>query len=200
MPEVALVLLAAGAARRMGRPKQLLEFDGEPLIRRSARAALASACRPVVVVLGAEAASIRPALDGLPVRIRVNERWNEGVGTSIQAGLAALGDLPITGLVLALADLPGITAATYDGLLAFQRARQVPLVASAYSDTVGVPAYFGRELFPELLALGPDMGCKGVLLRRGSDLVTRECPEAAVDVDTPDDYARWQAGEVGRRP
>lgn len=199
-PDVALILLGAGAATRMARPKQLLDFDGQPLLRHCARIALASVCRPIVVVLGALADRIRPTLDDLPVRVVLNERWTEGVGTSIQAGLDAVADLPISAIVLTLADQPLLAAATFDALVASHQTDGSPLVASAYAGTVGVPVLFGREHFRELRQLGPDMGCKSILLRHRDRLVARPCPEAETDLDTPADYARWQRGSAGVGP
>jgi molybdenum cofactor cytidylyltransferase len=64
------------------------------------------------------------------------------------------------------------------------------IVASRYSGTVGVPAYFAREAFPLLMALAPDKGCKGVILGRSDSALLVDCPDAAIDIDTPEDYQR----------
>lgn len=196
MPDVALMLLAAGAATRMGQPKQLLDFAGRPLIRHCTEIALASVCRPIVVVLGANADRVRPALADLPVRVVLNERWEAGVGTSIQAGLAALAGETSSGVLLTLADLPFIPARAFNDLVECHLSRGVSLVASSYSDTLGVPALFGRALFPELLNLEASAGCKGILLRHASNLASLPCPEAAADLDTPEDYARMKPAGI----
>src|SRR5665213_1410174 len=84
------VVLAAGASTLMGTPKQLLEFEGRALVVRAAEAALASPAWPVVVVLGAHAETIRPALARLPVLVVENPAWSEGMASSIRAGVTTL--------------------------------------------------------------------------------------------------------------
>jgi molybdenum cofactor cytidylyltransferase len=190
MAEVAAVLLAAGGGRRMGAAKQLLLHRGRPLVARAAAMLQASACRPVLVVIGAHAPELRAALATLPVETVDNPRWAEGVGTSIAAGIAAAVARGVAGVVLALADQVLVTGKTIDRLLAAQAATQRPIVASRYAGTVGVPAYFSAAVFPQLLALGPDQGCKGLILAAGAQAAQVDCPEAEADVDTPEDYQR----------
>jgi molybdenum cofactor cytidylyltransferase len=177
----------------MGRPKQLLEFDGKPLIRHAAEVALASKCHPIVVVLGSQAHEIRAVLADLNVVIRHNPRWTEGMGTSIQAGVETLTESDIDGLVLALADQPKITPQVLNGLIAIHWATGQPIVASQYANTVGVPVYFSREFFPHLLALKSEQGCKGLILSHADKTIRLECPEAEADIDTPGDYEKFRA-------
>ena len=87
---IGIVLLAAGASRRMGSPKQLIALGGVSLIRRSAEHALDSGCRPTVVVLGSNADRIAPELNGLALNITVNRQWATGMASSIRCGLKAL--------------------------------------------------------------------------------------------------------------
>lgn len=193
-PQSALILLAAGASTRMGAAKQLLDFAGKPMLRSVAETALASQCAPVIVVLGAREAEIRPALLGLNVEIVVNDRWAEGMGTSIQAGLFALATWEIehreiVGTILALSDQPFVTSAFLRGLAEKYNESGRPIVAAQYAGTVGVPAFFARETFPLLMALKPEHGCKAVILDHGADALLLDCPEAARDIDTPEDYA-----------
>lgn len=178
----------------MGAAKQLLDMAGKPMLRFSAETALASECVPVIVVLGAHEAEIRPALLGLNVEIVVNDRWEEGMGTSIQAGLLALATWErahgeIAGTILALSDQPFVTPTFLRGLAEKHHESGRPIVAAAYAGTAGVPAFFARETFPLLMALKPEHGCKAVILGHIADTVLVECPEAARDIDTPDDYA-----------
>lgn len=188
MPNVALVLLAAGSSSRMGTPKQLLPYQGKPLLRHAAECALAAGCNPVIAVLGSSAETIRAALDGLPVEICINSRWAEGMGTSIQSGLMALDKAQVAGAILALADQPYVTADVLQRLIQKQRETGKSIVAARYSGTTGVPVYFTREAFPLLHALAPDQGCKGVILSHLEQAHLVDCPEAAVDIDTPDDF------------
>lgn len=187
-----LILLAAGSSERMGASKQLLEYRGRPLVRHAAAAALQSRCRPVIVVLGARASAVREALAGLPVECVENPRWAEGMGTSIQAGLRAAIAHEVDGVVLALADQPLVTAGSYDRLTAAHAASGKAIAASEYSGTVGVPAFFAAECFPELEALAPGQGCKDLILAHAS-AARVACPEAGTDIDTPSEYARLNA-------
>jgi molybdenum cofactor cytidylyltransferase len=194
LPEFAVIVLAAGESSRMGSPKQLLEFRGKPLIRHAVETALASGCTAVVVVLGAHAAVVRAALDGVAAGSKImcfvgNPRWAEGMGSSIQAGLAEAVALGVEGVVLALADQPMVTPEMLDWLVGEHTRTGLPIVASRYSGTVGVPVYFAKERFAALQALAPDQGCKGVILKGGESSFLVDCPAAAVDVDTPGDYA-----------
>lgn len=174
----------------MGSAKQLLEFRGKPLVRHAAESAQSSGCDPVIVVLGAHERECRLALAGLAVEIVVNARWPEGMGTSIQAGLRAIENRHVGGAILALADQPFVTPEFLNGLIARHRESGRRIVAAQYSGTAGVPVFFSREAFPLLMALKPDRGCKGVILGHPADAVLVDCPEAAMDIDTPEDYAR----------
>ena len=150
MPDVVAVLLAAGASRRLGQPKQLLAYRGRPLIQHAAATLLASRCRPVLVVLGAEADRAGAALADLPVELVHNPRWADGVGTSIAAGIAAASARGAGGAVLSLVDQALVTGATIDRLLAARDATGRSIVAARYADTVGVPAYFAAAAFAQL--------------------------------------------------
>jgi molybdenum cofactor cytidylyltransferase len=194
-PAVALLLLAAGGSTRMGQPKQLLEYGGQPLLRHSVEQALSSRCRPVVVVLGADADACRAVIDDLPVPVQivVNHDWAQGMGSSIRAGLSSLaaGEAAPEAVVIALCDQPLISSAFLDALVQLYVEQHAPMVAASYDNRPGVPALFARALFPRLAALDGQAGAKALLQAAdGADLLTIPAPQAAVDVDTPDDYAR----------
>lgn len=188
-PKYGIVILAAGASTRMGEPKQLLDYQGKPLLRHAAEVAL-EACEQVIVVLGSRAAELRPALVGLPVIIVENPDWEGGMGTSIRTGIAAAAHLD--GVILTLADQPLITAEFYQTLVQSHLETSQPIVTSQYAGTVGVPVFFAREYFPQLLALEPSQGCKGVILKYSDHALRLNCPEAEMDIDTPEDYSRVQ--------
>jgi molybdenum cofactor cytidylyltransferase len=195
IPQTALILLAAGNSTRMGAPKQLLDFGGRPLLRHAVETAQAAGCGPVIVVLGANEQEIRACLAGLPVEIVVNERWPEGMGTSIQTGLRALENKDVSGAILALCDQPFVSSGFLAGLAAKHNETGRAIVAAQYAGTAGVPVFFAREAFPLLMVLKPDQGCKGVILGHPADALLLDCPEAAIDIDTPEDYARAREAE-----
>jgi len=194
-PPTGLILLAAGGSSRLGRPKQLLLYQGRTLLRRAAETALASQCRPAVVVLGAQADRLRAALAGLEVLIADNPDWEQGMGSSVRAGLGALeASAPDTaGVVLMLCDQPLITAASLDSLIQSHVDTGAPLVASEYGGTRGVPAFFSRALFPDLRALKGEQGAKAVLAAHAHEAATLPLPVGVWDVDTDMDYERLRA-------
>jgi len=156
----------------------------------AAATAVEAGCRPVIVVLGAGAEEIAPTLGEQSVEVVENPLWEQGMGTSIQAGLAALAGCDLDGAILALADQPLVTAAVLRGLVDAHRSSGRPIVASQYAGTVGVPVFFHISYFPVLLALAPGQGCKGVIMSNREQSLLIDCLEAEVDVDTPEDYSR----------
>jgi CTP:molybdopterin cytidylyltransferase MocA len=191
---VGAVVLAAGASTRLGYPKQLVAHEGEPLVRRAALAARDAGARPVLVVLGAGAATIAPALDALPgVQPIVHADWADGLASSLGAGLRALEeacrDEPCDGVLVTLGDQPLVDADALRRLLdAFAAGARV--VAARYADALGAPAVFGREHLPALCTLEGDHGA-GRWLRAHRALTTEVPMEtAALDVDTPADVVR----------
>ena len=188
----ALMILAAGASTRLGRPKQLLPFRGLSLLRHAAETALASVCRPVVVVLGALAERLNQELSGLPVTVAINLQWNEGLSASIRAGLTALAP-ERTGpdsVVIMLCDQPLISAQFLDRLVAVHHSSGRGIVASEYGGEAGVPALFSRTYFPELAALRGSRGAQPLIVKYAKDAERIPLPEAAIDIDEHADIQR----------
>jgi molybdenum cofactor cytidylyltransferase len=188
---IAAVVLAAGASRRLGRPKQLVSVEGESLLRRAAGAALEAGCRPVVVVLGREAERMRREIEGLAVEVVVNDEWSEGVGASVRTGVGVVEERApqVRSVVLVACDQPALTADVLRRLCSAWDGSPGGLVACAYAGTVGVPALFGRERFAELRALAGDRGAKIVLARHPERVARVDWPVGAKDVDHPEDLA-----------
>jgi molybdenum cofactor cytidylyltransferase len=186
---VAAILLAAGAGTRFGSAKQLALVEGEPLVRRAARAAIASGCASVRVVLGAHAAQVEAALAGLEVQLVPNSDWEEGMASSIRAGIDAVAaDHPrADAALLLLADQISVTSALLDTLIGLFEAGDADLVACAWAGTQGPPALFGRRFFSELEALRGDRGARSVLSAHREEVALVEFPEGDRDVDTPND-------------
>ncbi len=164
--------------------------EGEPLVRRIAAAAVEAGAGPVVVVLGANAAMIAPALSGLvSVTTVVNREWSKGLASSLAAGLSALlEDGPCDAVLVTLADQPLVDAAALRRLVAaFDGERRI--VASAYDDTIGVPAVFAREHVDDLMRLTDDAGAGTWLRSRSSEVTCVPLDVAALDIDTPLDVA-----------
>lgn len=186
---VAAVILAAGASRRLGRAKQLVAWEGEPLLRRTVRIALESGFSPVRVVLGAEVESCREALEGLEAEVILNPEWEEGMGSSLRAGIGGISE-DVEAALLLVCDQPALNGALLAEILAAHRSAPDRLVASFYSGIRGIPALFPRRLFPELGALRGDKGARG-LLREG-DVLEVPFPGGERDLDTPEDLERFR--------
>ena len=186
---VALLLLAAGASTRMGRPKQLLPYRGRTLLRHAAETALASGCAPIVLVTGALHNELLPEIAGLPVRAVRNPAWETGMASSLQAGLAAVAGASPAAVLVMLTDQPLVTPELLRQLVALQQRTQAPAVATAYAGTLGVPAVFSARLFPELLKLQGAQGANRLLAELGEAVGKVDFPAGLVDVDTPEQYA-----------
>jgi len=185
------IILAAGASSRMGRPKQLLEIGGQPLVVRAAAAALAAGLWPVIVVLGAHAEKIRPALARLPVLPVENAAWNEGMAASIRAGIGALQQFSraMDGAVVALCDQPAFSAETVARLVGAQVATGKGIAAARYLGRQGAPALFLQRHFAALAALTGEEGARALLNDSPAEVAAVDLPEMGLDLDTPADYA-----------
>lgn len=201
------VVLAAGGSTRLGSPKQLVVHEGRALVARAVDAAREAGANPVVVVLGAESDSVNAIIPDQGVVRVVNPRWADGVGTSLREGVRAIIEHApaVCGVLIVLADQPLVDGASLGRLITAWRAAnavgsgseaQVAIAAAAYADTVGVPAIFGRAHFDALGALPPAAGAAVLLRAAGARVVRVTMPEAAMDVDTPDDLARLRGSRA----
>lgn len=187
--DIAALVLAAGAATRMGRLKQLLPYGGGTLAGYAAAQAIEAGFSPVVVVTGAQSEAVQEAVSIRPVEFVFNPDWQTGMGSSIAAGVQHLCDRPFVGVAILLADQPLVTANHLRQLVRAFRERCVQAVTAEYHGTVGVPAIFRRDLFPRLLSLPGDAGARYVLRDPQVEISRFSLPEAAVDIDTPADLS-----------
>ena len=189
---VAGVVLAAGASRRMGRNKMLLELEGESLVRRAARRALEAGLSPVVVVLGHEADRARAVLAGLPVEIALNPDFTGPTSGSLHAALDVLGQ-DVDAAVVLLGDMVHVSEADLAELVRRAGTSAAPLVVSRYGEVTAPPLLFRRALFDELLAWTGE-GCgKAVVQAHKHEALYVDRPAAVlVDVDTPEDFQAAQ--------
>ena len=186
---IAGVVLAAGLARRMGRQKLLLHLQGKPVVRWSVEH-VAGHVEDIVIVTGPDDTALRQALDGLTVRFVVNPRPQDGQGTSIASGVAALKPWTSAALI-ALGDQPRMPAAVVPALLEALRRSGKAIVAPLYQGVQGTPVVFSSEVFAELRALKGDAGARAVV-KENPERVELVAFDLAMppDVDTPEDYAK----------
>lgn len=189
-----ILLLAAGEGARFGGIKQLAPVDGEPMVRRSARQALACGV-PVRVLLGAHADAVAPVLADLPLEVQVHPDWSRGMGDSLAAGVRAVqARHPHTGGVLVtLADQPRIGPRLLPALLQAHARTPDRIIATVVEGRAGPPALFPRDDFAALAALTGANGAR-VLLQREAARVTlldpRDHDADLLDIDTPADLVR----------
>lgn len=194
--DVAALVLAAGAGTRMGGPKALLEFRGRLLIERAIDAARAGGCARVVAVLGAAAEEVRRRADLRGAGVVVNQGWNEGVGSSLRAGLDALGSelddartAPVDAALVLLVDQPLVGADAVHAVLAAWRGG-ARLAAASYAGRRGHPVLLGREHWAAAArdAVG-DVGARAYLATHAARLVLVPCDALADprDLDVPAD-------------
>jgi molybdenum cofactor cytidylyltransferase len=192
--EVGIIVLAAGSSSRMGQSKQLLLIDDESLLLRTVKAALALTAEKTAVVLGASEKKHRAAIEHLPVEVVCNEHWKTGMGSSLKAGLNFLLDKSpdMDGIVVLVCDQPFLTAEHIRKLIQIHQQTNKPIVASAYAQTSGVPVFFSKPIFKQLLDLKDDQGAKKILRENTDQVALVDFPMGEIDLDTPEDYDRFQ--------
>ncbi|WP_031435000.1 nucleotidyltransferase family protein [Methylomarinum vadi] len=183
------IILAAGASSRLGRPKQLLNWQGRPLLAHAIENADALLPGRIIVVLGAHADAIQAAVKLHKVQLAHNADWQEGIASSIRAGIKELPASAEAALLL-LCDQPLIGREHLQLLLNARQNRPSRIVASHYHDSVGVPALFPAEYFGELLTLQGDRGAKRLLLEHREVLVEIPLKQAELDIDDTADFHR----------
>jgi molybdenum cofactor cytidylyltransferase len=189
------VILAAGASRRMGEPKQLLPVHGRPLLEAALAAACESRLDEVVVVLGAHADEIRRTVRLGRARVVLNPAYAEGMSTSLRAGIASLGS-HVSRAVVILGDQPDISAEVVDLLLDTQAASGLPAAALSFDGLLHPPVVLAREMWGDIESLEGDVGCRA-LVRAHPELVAAVAADRPgghpVDIDTREDFERLAA-------
>lgn len=194
-PRCHLLLLAAGASTRMGRPKQLLPFHGQPLVRHMAEQALHSMADTVTVVAGAKKEEIVAALEGMQLHLCHNEDWASGMGSSIATGVEAVLDrFPLSQAILVmLCDQVYVNTAHLNALMQRfdEQEEGACIVASHYQEQAGAPALFGQPFFDALKGLKGKKGAKPLFKQFREHVINLPFPKGSIDLDTPEDYEQW---------
>ena len=192
---VPAIILAAGASRRLGQPKQLVQIDDETLLSRTIRIALESIADPIFVVLGANAGKIQELVDMRRVHVFINQDWEQGIASSIHIGVESLVQrVPdISALMILVCDQPKLTSNHLQALVeAYKQHGGTCIVASQYGNVIGIPAIFPQSQFANLLKLQGDSGARHLLRDPSCSVIALPFYGGEEDIDTPVDLAALQ--------
>lgn len=189
---VTAVILAAGGSSRYGECKQLVEINGSSLVRLAVDklSALFSNDR-ITVVVGANSEAVAQTVSDLPVKVVLNEHWQQGLASSLKAGLNSV-EPDSRAVMITLCDQALVTGDHLCRLLDLWLACQSEITASSYAGTVGTPAVIPAEFYPQVLALESDTGAKSILENNTGRVRTLPIPEAEFDLDVPADLERLE--------
>lgn len=191
---ISAIVLAAGESKRMGRPKQLLEWRGKTLLRHVLDSLLSSAADEIILVLGHEAEAIKKSLPEFPIKIVINPDYRQGMASSLRQGLLAMDPASEAFLVL-LADQPDIGPEIINRMIReFQRAApKRGIIRPVYRGRPGHPVLIGVNYLHEVLQLQGDVGARRILMNHPEDISEIDMDQDAVleDIDTPEDYRKY---------
>jgi molybdenum cofactor cytidylyltransferase len=191
---VAAIVLAAGMSRRMGTPKQLLRLGGEGLLERTLNSVRGSGVDEIVLVLGASADEVcrQLATDGL--RVVVNPDFQQGMGTSLRTGLAAV-SASMQGALIVLADQPFVCSSTLDQMIDYRRKHGPQILIPVYRGFRGNPVLLDRSVFPELMNLTGDIGCRAIFGSHTESIQKLEVDDVGIllDIDSAEDWEQFNS-------
>lgn len=184
---IAGIILAAGESKRLGQPKQLLDWKGKPFVRQVAETALAARLAPVIVVTGAAAAEVKTALHGLAVQQVHNPEWAQGQSGSVRAGLAAVPP-DAAAAIFMVVDQPQLPVRLLDSLQEHYAQHRPPIIATLVDGRRTNPVLFDRSTFADFETLEGDVGGRALFSRYRVTWFPWLDTSLAFDVDTPEDY------------
>jgi len=186
------LVLAAGSASRFGSPKQLARVGGQMLLQRAVSQATEVSGHAVIVVLGAHAEQISPLLRRSSATVEINRHWEEGLASSLRLGIQRLPG-SCGGVLVTLADQAAITAFDLQRLASAWRRQPDWLIAASYEGHTGVPAVFPSWCFADFAGLRGDAGARSILARHSDRCMRIPMPNAAIDIDRPEDLLTLEA-------
>lgn len=188
----AAIIFAAGQSTRLGKPKQLLQFQGKTLLQNSIDSAKQAGLQPVIVVLGSNMELILSKTDTDGLTIVKNEHWQTGMASSIVVGINTLENAfsSTEAVILMVCDQPYADGALLQKLISEHQNTQKPIVASKYDSVLGVPVLLHRSLFKALMDLEGDSGARKIIQQYADVVEAVPFPRGSIDVDTLADYEK----------
>lgn len=195
---IAGIILAAGESSRFGRPKQLLDWKGQPFVRAVAKTALEAGLSSILVITGANAEQVEFAVRDLNVSVIKNGDWKSGQGSSIRAGVKTLtiGHPKMGGVIFLLTDQPQITTSIIRALVEKHAEGLYPIVAPMVMDQRANPVLFDRATFSDLMTLEGDVGGRAIFHKHRVEYLPWHDDRLLLDVDTPEMYQRLISDET----
>jgi molybdenum cofactor cytidylyltransferase len=190
---IVAVVLSAGESSRMGRPKALLPIDGETFIERIVGTLKRTQISKTIVVIGHNAAEIKPKIEHLPVEILINHQYRLGQLSSLHVAIRhLLADPSCGGILVHLVDHPYIDPDLVNRMIEASETSGKLIVVPRHQGKRGHPVILSRELFNELLAAPMDQGAKVVVNAHPDDTLAIDVDDQGVtiDIDTPDEYSQ----------
>jgi molybdenum cofactor cytidylyltransferase len=186
---ISAIVLAAGESNRMGQPKQLMSFGQGTILERTIDNLLNSAVSETIVVLGYREEEVRKTIAGKPVKIAINPDYQQGMSTSIIAGLKQI-DKRARAVLIALGDQPFVDSQTINSLVEAFIANKRGIIIPVYQGRRGNPVIFGIKYKGELLNLKGDIGGREIIKRHPNDVleVAINCEGVLLDIDTAENY------------
>jgi len=185
-----IVILAAGASTRLGKPKQLLQYHGKTLLNHAVNEAINAKADAVVIILGKNADLFKNEIDNEKVRVVINKDWEEGMASSVRLGLDTLLKIRpyIDAVMFMVCDQPHISSLVLNELITAQQKTTKQIVTCSYGESIGPPALFHKKYFREMEKLKGDVGARNIIQQNMNDVATILFPDGKIDIDTEEDY------------
>jgi len=192
-PRIGAVILAAGTSSRMGEAKQLLRLGEATVLNQVVNNVCGSSVDEIVIVLGHQAETIKQSIATESLKVVVNESYRQGMGTSLRAGLSALPS-EVDAALIVLADQPFVRSATFDQIIDHYQQSNAQIVIPVYKGFRGNPVLLDRSVFPEVMALTGDIGCRAIFGNHPEGIAKVPVEDIGIllDLDSKDDVARLQ--------
>jgi len=192
--DYAIIILAAGASRRLGNPKQLVDFKGDTLLNHSINAAKKIPNTDLYVILGSQFEKIFLTMP--KVKCFVNPKWERGMGDTISFSVQAIAHKKYKGMVFTTCDQPYLNTSILKNILKGFEQSKKKIIVSKYENGQGIPSFFSNNYFNQLIKLKGDDGAKAIIKNNLGDVGFVEFEKGDIDIDTRQDLKKIKTGLI----